>query len=198
MDFYLCPPGGSLYKIDVDDARLRRYKIIDSFRPRELDLTVPRRVPVPQFSEILVVEDGTVQFRGYVEKLSKITADRKKYSCRGMEALLQHRYLPRWNYSWTVPEFPAQALTIADLFADHAFQKAIPGGYYTPPGVLFCANSLWPICTDSVVYDHTYIIIKLPGAGSASRIGNAQLYSNGPNGMDPLVARGSLADSGDL
>lgn len=189
MDFYVTAPGRSFdrahpehYLVEDSDWTLRRYKMVDSFRPRQLDLTVERRVPIAKMSEVLAVEDGKPIFRGYVERLARADKTKKTFTVPGIEGLLARRYAPRFNHSFTGEK-------LSDLFKDAYDAGSID------PGLIFSANSLMPIATAFTKHDAAKSIIKLAGWGSKSRIGDSPtIYYAGANGLAAFTERSALAD----
>ncbi|OPX80439.1 MAG: hypothetical protein A4E45_00059 [Methanosaeta sp. PtaB.Bin039] len=189
MDFYVTAPGRSFdrahpehYLVEDLDWTLRRYKMVDSFRPRQLDLTVERRVPIAKMSEVLAVEDGKPIFRGYVERLARADKTKKTFTVLGIEGLLARRYAPRFNHSFTGEK-------LSDLFKDAYDAGSID------PGLIFSANSLMPIATAFTKHDAAKSIIKLAGWGSKSRIGDSPtIYYAGANGLAAFTERSALAD----
>jgi hypothetical protein len=148
--------------LDVSDYKLSMYK--DIRRSREFQFTAPKSAEdgmvayPPEFSEILVYDDGILSFRGYVER-NEIKSSNRICYCKGVEELLRYRVTPRFNY----------------CFADYTLDKLMRDSHSATTtdgmGLLFVANSLMPPASPYSIYDATDNIIKFEGAGWQSRLG---------------------------
>jgi hypothetical protein len=194
--FQVTNPGQQPFTIDAEKWTLKRYQDITT-NARELQITLRPDVPIQQFAEILAIDGSDVAFRGYVERYKK-TAQENVFYCRGVENLLYHRYLHKFNYSIVVDSDGGQtSFTLGGLLKDH-YSAGFPITRATAdncPGILHVANSLMPWNMPFTVYDATYKIIKYAGWGTKSRMGvSPTLYYMADNGVYPLTQRGALAD----
>ena len=194
--FQVTNPGQQPFIIDAEKWTLKRYQDLTT-NARELQITARPEVPIQQFAEILAIDGSDVSFRGYVERYKK-TAQENVFYCRGVENLLYHRYLHKFNYSMVVnSDSTGTYFTLANVLKDH-YSAGFPITKTTSdncPGLLHVANSLMPWNMPFTVYDATYKIIKYAGWGSKSRMGaTPTLYYMADNGVYPLTQRGALAD----
>ena len=179
MKIYVLPPGAPRrYAVQCKDARLTLPKQTDKLRPRELEFTIDRSVPVPQFSEVLVTERDFPLFRGFVQTYTINSKREKTLSCLGMEALLNQRYALPWYYP--------KSTSFIRLFSDTITKDQVPG-------LLVSANSAlmpgvkWEYETESKN------IIKIPGAGQRSRLGTSDIYKAALRGISILTSQASLS-----
>jgi len=104
---------------------------------------------------LVLDDDDTVKFNGYVERQTSLTREKRKFVCKGNEQRLACRYLPKiplmGHYFWT------QLYYILTDRLDYAMSDLGP----FHPGALWCANSFWPPGTRYWVYDSSKNIIKL-------------------------------------
>ena len=197
-------PGGAPFVIDAEKWTLKRYQDLTT-NARELDITTKSErqdssPPIQQFAEILATDGADISFRGYVERYKK-TSKENVYYCRGVENLLYHRYLNKWNYVAQINyDGSATTFTLANAVKDH-YTAGYPIGPATTdncPGILHVANSLMPW---GMPFEIVWIgtppvrVIKYTNWGTQSRMGTAPvLYYVDDNGVYPLTQRGALAD----
>jgi hypothetical protein len=184
MEILFRNPGSAEdLEIDYDDWKLTRY--LDAHRATKFEVRCHRRVPVRPYAKITAREGGKIHFRGYISQRS-IRNKTKSITCKGDEDLLLHRYTGRAHY------FPDVTRLI------HPFQSAAPSqtadeyGVTWNCGLLFLANSLIPP-TIWTMEDEASWTWKLPGGGSSSRIGTADIYILSGVTAIKLTERSSLA-----
>jgi len=196
-EFKIINPGQTEpFVIDGEKWSLKRYQDITT-NARELQLTTLPEVPVQQFAEILAVDGAEIAFRGYVERYKK-TQKESIFYCRGVENLLYHRFLHKWNYAMVAnADGTGTFFKMVQVIKDHA-GSGYPityGNTDSCPGLLHIANSLLPWGMPFTVYDAVKYIIKYENWGTKSRMGTTPtLYYIDDNGVYPLTQRGALAD----
>lgn len=172
VKIYVIPPDIAFDRSELDrysiralNWNLKRYRQDDSLKPRELELTVDRRTPLREFYEVLVVDEVPV-FRGYVERELSVTKENRKYLCKGHEAKLYHRFMPKMA-------FTVSTATLNEVLRDNF----VPSLYYpSNPGILFCANNYWPPGTEYTIYDSAKNIALLRFKDTNIDIGDANLF----------------------
>ena len=186
MEIEITNPGAtSPVTIDVDSWSLKRYQ--DTQRASEFKLQCARRVPIQKFAAVTALDGADVRFLGYVRNSQIIWPDKREITCRGREELLMHRYSGRWSY---------QVLYVRLV---HPFQSIAPP--QTPDiysvtgnsGLLFIANSMIPQYSMTAMGSYIY---KLPGWGTASRIGTNAIYVAGD--LLPRVSTYALMEATDM
>jgi hypothetical protein len=192
VKIYVIPPNIAFdrskldqYSIRALNCNLKRYRQDDSLKPRELELTVDRRAPIAQFHEVLVVDEVPV-FRGYVERELSVTREKRRYLCKGHEAKLYHRFMPKMA-------FTRSSSTLHEVLRD----SFVPDSYYPGnPGILFCANSYWPPGTEYTIYDAEKNIALLRFKDTHIDIGDANLFVRNAEGntLKLLTRYGALSD----
>jgi hypothetical protein len=144
VKIYVAPPETiwdeatlDLHRISPLSFKLTEYRQEDKIKPRELDLTTDRRTPVSLFSRVLVVEAGKVKFNGFVERITSATLLTRKFVCKGNEAFLAGRYMPKVSY------------------------RGGPTIKSTIESMIDYANAYWPPGTPYQIYDESKNIILL-------------------------------------
>lgn len=159
--FYIAPPEAVIddttierYAISPRSFGLKRFSQDDKIKARELDITVDRRIPVSPSGRVIITDDNSVVFNGYVERQTSLTKTKRRFICKGNEAQLYYRFMPK---------LPIMGSTITQ-FLYVISDKYLPGGSdYWPfnPGIMFCANSYWPPGTPYTIYDSAKNIVLL-------------------------------------
>ena len=174
------PSGTTLKNIDCD-YELTRPVVLDRMDAREMELTVDRRLPIPQFSIVTAKDGNMVKFRGYCESNSIDISSGSKttWTVKGMEGLLNSRPAVRYFY-------PMGVSTLEEILTDELTDNAVPG-------LLAMANSAVPPGLPYSIYDATHNIIKLAGYGTQSYFGTRDLYVMGNTATIKLTDAGTLA-----
>jgi hypothetical protein len=171
-EIYIVPKGQTLNKdlhaITPLSYTLKRYRQDDSLKVRELDFTVDRRTPVPLFAQVIVVDAGIVIFNGYVERQTSLTKEKRRFLCKGNEAKLYHRFMPKLSCTNSITD-------LHQVLGDKISTGQM-GYFLYNPGLLFCANSYWPPGTPYRIYDSTKNIIQLRFIDTHVDIGEAALF----------------------
>ncbi len=204
MEFQITNPGQvaipTPFYIDPTKHDLKLYQDVAT-NANELTLTVARKpgenVPINQYARVVITDENETLFIGYVERYKNTKSD-KTFYCKGIENLLYHRFLHKWNYAQalqfdgTMVEF-----TLGDLIKDHytAGYPITPATKANCPGLLQVANGLMPWYMSFTVYDASKQIIKYTGWGTASRLGASPvLYYIDDRGVQPLTKVNALTD----
>jgi hypothetical protein len=184
MEILFRNPGSSEdLEIEYDDWKLTRY--LDAHRATSFSVTCHRRVPVKHYAKITATDGGKTYFRGYVGKLPSVLNKTKTLTCYGDEELLLHRTTGRAHY------FPDVTRLIHPFKSDPPNQVADEYGVLRNCGLLFLANSKIPD-TIWTLEDAGSWTWKLPGGGSASRIGTSDIYCLSGVTAIKLTERASL------
>lgn len=164
------------------DGSLTRPRIVDRLDPRVLELTVPRHVPIRQFGTIRISKKGKPYFRGYVADPPQIKNEKKTLRVLGMENLLLN--------APGAPAYYKKGTPFSVLFSDTLTEQ----DPREPPGLIAVANSNGLAGLEYVVHHAGDNIIKIAGAGPASRLGNCALYACGYDGVRQLSEQFALAN----
>lgn len=159
--------AGVRRRLDPSKATRTAKRLTTRMVPREVKLTLPANSQIRELDTVIVEKQGNVLFRGYVKFLEiDYSRNETTVSCYGMEDLLNYRVTPIFYLDqYHTP-------TMGEVFADTLIDGEIPG-------LLACANSyIMPgqsqiLQTGGTVYNP---IVKLPGMGTSSDIGTADLY----------------------
>ena len=194
-EFFVTNPGQSEFYADVQNWTLKRYQDV-SLNSRELTITVPKKKgdnpPIQQFAQIEMRDGSDISFRGYVERY-KFTKNAKTYYCKGVENLLYHRFLHKWNYALVVFADSSWIFyTLGNVIKDHytaGYPITSTANRDNCPGILHAANSLMPWGMPYTIVDEAKKIVKYAGWGSSnSRLGaNPVLYYIDDKGVQPLT-----------
>jgi hypothetical protein len=191
---YVAPP-----EVILDENTIERYAIMpqsislkrpsqdEKIKPRELELTVDRRVPITLFGHVVVTDEGAVAFNGYVERQTSLTKTKRRFLCKGNEAKLSSRFMPKLPFMGS----------ILTQFLYVISDKYLPGGStYWPynPGIMFCANSYWPPGTPYTIYDSSNNIILLKYVDTHVDVGAAVGFVQKDGRMNMLVRYPNLSD----
>jgi hypothetical protein len=168
MEISITNPGKESHVVDVDSWKIQLYEQDGGLKPREASLVMSRSVPIQQFAEVVMIDDGMPLFRGFVPRYVG-NRQKKTINCMGVEALLLHSYTNSFNFSYS--DEPASAdnteMTLGEIFS-HDFEAS-------RPGLLMMANHALPIALPYEVYSAENNIIKLPGWGLQSRLGSRRV-----------------------
>jgi hypothetical protein len=194
-EFFVTNPGQSEFYADVQNWTLKRYQDV-SLNSRELTITVPKKKgdnpPIQPFAQIEMRDGSDISFRGYVERY-KFTKNAKTYYCKGVENLLYHRFLHKWNYALVVFADSSWIFyTLGNVIKDHytaGYPITSTANRDNCPGILHAANSLMPWGMPYTIVDEAKKIVKYAGWGSNnSRLGaNPVLYYIDDKGVQPLT-----------
>lgn len=152
------------FEADPDDWKLSR--CADFTRPSELNLTLPRAVPVADRVMIEAEEGGKIWFRGYVFSQSIKNKTQKTVKCYGVEDLLFRRRCPRYGLTRSFANYgSAWSGTWKAIYK--LLESANPSldGFGPRLGLLYLCNSAVP---DGKIehYDNANWTFKVAGFGT--------------------------------
>jgi hypothetical protein len=172
--------GQDPVEIDVDNWDLTRYR--DAHRASTLKLECSRRVPVQPYARIVATDGSATLFRGYIEKPRIKNKTARELNCVGEENLLAHRHTGRFSIG------PSTRTLLHAFSSDAPNQVADAQGIVGNLGILTTANGMIPFHGSAIVadtprydwFDHGHDhIYQLGGLGLNSRLGAADIYSEG-------------------